>query len=57
MENAPGDTKIISICVAVSRTRQARPVAAIAERSAGLVTTAGSGSNSTSVAHDGTGDA
>ena len=39
--NVPGGTKSISICVAVSRTRHGRPVAMMAERSAGSVTTAG----------------
>ena len=52
--NVPGGTRSISTCVAVSRTRHGRPVAMIAARSAGSVTTAGSGCASTSVAHDGT---
>ena len=43
-----------SICVAASRTRHARPVAAIASRSAASCTTAGSGNASISVAHAGT---
>ena len=54
--NVPGGTNNISICVAVSRTRHARPVAEIAARMVALVTTAGLGASSISVAQLGTDD-
>ena len=52
--NVPAGTHNISICVAVSRTRHANPLAVIAARNVASVTTAGSGVASTSVAHVGT---
>jgi hypothetical protein len=49
MLKVPGGTSSISICVALSRTRQGWPVAAIASRSEALFTTPGSGSHSSTV--------
>jgi len=54
MLNVPGGISTNSICVAVSFTRHAKPVAVIAARRLASVTTDGSGCASISVAQAGT---